>query len=491
MPERDFISVLGAGSIYPDLLIDSTTLYPLEDTMKLPLSHCMIILLTLAVVGTIYPQSTQGSSNPPQLAQPEQVIAVYGPDFHPMPYRPEGQRHTMQTYTITPQGNDSNCDFLAVANGIQNIGGDGAHAYWMARALVPQQPRDFRESYYTLLGAQGSDQRFSLDNLGAAPAAFVGVYEALGYNAVMLGTTPHVVDAAFARAIYERLAAQPMQSFAHLWITPRPYNPQARVLHVAETGEQAELLYPYHEVAAMVSPDQPDRVVILDGLVGYAYTLSLDELAHYLRGFNQVIIVSTTIGGLPEHQHIQRTVQGQPYVVPTLGSVFLTTARQTWGPAYGQWGEVIGQPFRANAGDNPTVVLPGRYVWYERTGTGNPTFVPLGAWMWQELHQAGIIQSAWPEAGQEPPLVNGIRDWVVNQFGTEAQFTHAFGRVLSPEFWVSHEQMQSIILRGLPFAPVDTHPGQGYICVVTERAVLAWDAQQGVLMVPLGQVYYE
>ncbi len=425
------------------------------------------------------------------VAQPDLVRSVYGETFTPQPYRSVESFHTLQAYQITPQGNDSNCDFLAVANGIQNIGGDGIQAYWMARALVPQQPRDYKEAYYTLLGAQGSDQRFSLDNLGAAPEAFVGVYEAMGYNAVMMGTTPHTVDVAFARAIYDRLATQPTLAFAHLWITPRPYNPQARILEVTETGEHVDLLYPYHEVAAMVTPDQPDRVVILDGLVGYPFTVSLDELASYVRGFNRVIVVSTTIGGLAEHQQAQRSVRGQPYVQPTLGAAFLRTARQTWGPAYQQWGQAVGQPFRSSDGDNPTVVLPGQYVWYERVGNGDATLAPLGAWMWQDLHQAGIIQSAWPEPGQEPPLVNGMHAWVVGQFGSEAQFTLAFGRVLSQEFWVSHDHMQSLILRGMPFALVDTYPDQGYVCVVTERSVLVWSAQQGVFMLPLGQIYAE
>lgn len=391
-------------------------------------------------------------------------------------------------YSIRRQGNDSNCDYIAVSNGMQNIGGDGASAYQQARALVAQHPRDYHESFYTLLGPDGSDRPFSLDNLGAAPEAFVGVYEALGYNAVMLATQPGHADLAFAQAIYDRLAAYPQHSFAHLWITPRTYNSHARILTIPETGEHAALVYPYHEVVAMVSVEQPGRLVILDGLVGYPFSISIDTLAHQLRGFNRVIIVSTNHSQIEDHQRFQVVQAGQPFVTPTLGGPFLTLARQLGGPGYHTWFQVIGQPYRTLDATGEAVIVPGEYVHYERRGASYPTLVPLGRHMAHDLlHMVGISTDRL----DQHELVNGIRIAVEQQFGSIAGFEQIFGSPLTPEFWLSHEQLAWLVLRGSwhPLLDVDQEPG--YICVLTERAMLCWHAQTGTTLIPLGRIFYE
>lgn len=254
-----------------------------------------------------------------------------------LPARVERVGAQERQYRVRYQGNDSNCDYVAVANGVQNVGGDGEQAYWAARTLVPQGPRDFKEAFYTLLGPNGSDQRFSLNNLGAAPEAFVGVYETLGYNAVMLAATPDGVDLDFARAMRDRLVADPERSFAHLWITPRPYQARARMLRVAETGEEVALLYPYHEVTAMASAN-PEELVILDGRVGQPYRLPLEQVAYQLRGFNRVLVVSRNDGSLEDHQRFQVGQEGRPYVTAALGGAYLTAARMWWGGGYQTWG---------------------------------------------------------------------------------------------------------------------------------------------------------
>lgn len=420
---------------------------------------------------------------------PVSAQMIYGADFHPTPYQtPPDQPE--RTYVIRRQGNDSNCDYIAVSNGIQNIGGDGEKAYWLAREFVPQLPRDYREAFYTLLGPQGSDSPFSLDNLGAAPEAFVGVYPALGYNAVMLAAQPGAVDLAFAQAIRDRLIASPDTTFAHLWTTPRPYNPQARLLDLPETGEQVSLLYPYHEVAAMAVPGQPDRLLILDGLVGHAFTLSLEEVAYQLRGFNRVIVVSSNPGPLEAQQRFQMTQAGQPFVSDTLGGAYLTTARQTWGPAYQTWGRVIGQPYRVATGQNEMVVLPGEYVQYERIGTQPVTLAPVGKRMGEELVGMGVLPAGMLYPAHQPGLVNGIRDSIAAQFGSVEAFQQAFGSPISAEFWLSHEQMAWFALRGEWHPLLEYGQADGYICMLTERAMIAWNGQSGAVLVPLGRVYY-
>jgi hypothetical protein len=400
------------------------------------------------------------------------------------------QARMLQQLLIRRQGNDSNCDYLAAQNGVQAIGGDGPAAYTGTRALVPQRPRDYKESFYTLRGPSGSDLPFSINNLGAAPEAFVGVYEALGYNAVMLAAAPGTVDPGFVQAIRDRLAESPGRSFAHLWITPRGYSTPRRLL-VPETGEVVDLIYPYHEVAALFDPTQPDRLVILDGLVGYPFTLSLATIASQLRAFNRVIVVSQGAGTLADHQQFQLAQPGRPYVAPVLGGAYLYTARTTWGSAYQRWGEVIGLPLRVGEGPDMRVVLPGEYVHYERVGANEATVVPLGVHMGYELEYAGLLAPHTIMAGNEQPLTNGIRDWAVQQFGSVEGLIRAFGKPLTGEFWLSSEQMRQHVLRGVAFAPVDEAQPGGYIAVLTERAMLIWDPAHGISVAPLGRIYYQ
>lgn len=395
-----------------------------------------------------------------------------------------------RAYSIMRQGNDSNCDYIAVANGIQNIGGDGEWAYWAARSLVPQQPRDFREAYYTLLGPNGSDHPFSLDNLGAAPEAFLGMYETLGYNAVFLESTPHVVDIEFARAIRDRLAADPDHTFAHLWTTPHSYNAHSRQLHIAETNEYVNLLYPYHEVAAMAAPGSDD-VIILDGLVGHPYRLSLHDLAYQLRGFNRVIVVSSHTGSEEDHQRFQLQQRGQPYVSAPLGGLYLTTARALWGSSYHHWGRAIAQPYRMSADGTTRTILPGEYVHYERVTEHSVSLALLGVRMGHDLINAGVLPPEEMRLWEELTLPEGMQLWAQGHFGTAERFHHIFGRTITREFWLSHEQMQTYVLRGAPAQQIEQSAQPGYICVLTERALIAWDEQHGTFMLPLGRVYYE
>lgn len=401
------------------------------------------------------------------------------------------QRSALSNYTIRPQGNDSNCDFVAVHNGVQNISGDGAAAYHQARALIPQRARDYHEGFYTRRGPNGSDLPFSLDNLGTAPDAFVGVYEALGYNAALFSAAPGVADEGFAKAIYDRLAAHPQETFAHLWLTSFPYK-AARNLTVEETGERVSLLYPYHEVVALAVPNQPNQVVILDGQVRRPYTMTLARLARELRGFNRVILVSRNAGTLADHQRAQLQEPGRPYVIQPLGGVFLYTARQLWGPRYQAWGETIGLPLRIRDGGEVTVVVPGEYVHYERSGTGEVKLAALGARMTQELEAQGLL--AGPQ--QRPPaltaLPKGMQLWAEEQFGSEQAFERAFGKPLTHEFWLTQEQMRQNVLRGLAHPLVSAAPPtDGFVVVLTERAMIAWNVTHGTFMVPLGRVYHE
>lgn len=389
-------------------------------------------------------------------------------------------------YVIRRQGNDSNCDYIAVSNGIQNIGGDGALAYQRARALVPQGVFDYHEGFYTVYGPNGSDRPFSINNLGAAPEAFVGVYEALGYDAVMLGSQAGRADRGLAQALYDRLAQAPETSFAHLWITPRGYA-VARRFTVDATGEVVDLIYPYHEVVAMVAPERPNEVVILDGLVGQPFTMSLDALAHQLRAFNKLLVVSAGSATLVDHQRSQAAQTGQPYVLAPLGGQYLAVARQLWGPQYGQWGAVIGQPFRVAVEGDTTVVLPGTYVHYERAGAQRPTLALLGTRMGHELEAAGVLATGTIQPWIDQPLPAAMQHWVVERFGSEAAFSAAFGKPLTAEVWISQDQMQQLVLRGVALPQADQ---AGYAVVLTERAMLAWDAVHGTFMIPLGTIFY-
>lgn len=387
--------------------------------------------------------------------------------------------------SVRRQGRDSNCDFIAVANGIQAIGGDGEAAYAQSRALIPQGPFDYREGYYTLLGPNGSDRPFTLDNLGAAPEAFLGVYEALGYDATLLAAPPDVVDLEFARTLRERLAAAPDTTFAHLWITPRDYNPRARILSLPATGERVALLYPYHEVAVLADPLDPNRLIVLDGLIGYPVTRSLQEIAYQLRGFNKLLIVQPSAATLEQHQRAQIAATTQPYAVVGLGGAYLSMARDTWGPSYGHWGRVIGPPLRMQSGAGVVVRLPGEYVLYER-GPHGVGLAALGAWMRDGLAARGLLP---PDHQRTEPLRNGLQHWVEREFGSVERFHAIYGPPLTGEFWLTPEAMRDSVLRRADHPLIQS--GSGYVAVITERAMLVWSPEQGTTLVPLGLIFYD
>ena len=389
-------------------------------------------------------------------------------------------------YRVFPQGNDSNCDFIAVANGIQNIGGDGGQAYWLARALVPQAVVDFKEGFYTRLGSSGSDQPFSLDNLGAAPEAFIGVYEAMGYNAVFLAAEPGTIDHGLAQTIRDRLVANPDGTFAHVWTTGGAYSPAARVFTVEATGEQVPLLYPYHEVAVMAGPD-PGHVLVLDGLVGRPYPISLEDLAFQLRGFNRAIVVSRNDGSLADHQRFQLSQVGQPYVQPGLGGAYLAAARRHFGGSYQRWGGIVGPPLRVWDGQRERVVVYGAYVRYEGNAAEGVSLAPLGLELARRLEQAGVLAPEAIVPGGAPELMNGIGGWAEGEFGSREAFYRLFGRPITGEFWLSPAQMHELVLQGAPLEP-GFEAEQGFIGVLTERAMLVWSAEQGTRLVPLGRL---
>lgn len=414
-------------------------------------------------------------------AQREHMIAIYGSVLTALAAR----RDAGYPVAVRRQGPDSNCDFIAAANGIQFLGGNGDQAYARVRELVPQGPIDYREGFYTLYGPNGSDRPFSLDNLGAAPEAFIGVYEALGYDATLLAAPPGPANAAFARAVHDQLALAPETSFAHLWITPRAYDAQARVLSVAATGEQAPLLYPYHEVAAIADPMAPGQLIVLDGLIGYPVALSLDQIAHHLRGFNKVVIVRQGTSSPEDRLRAQIAASAGPFAVVGLGGAFLTLSRQTWGAAYGTWGRVIGPPLQMRSGEELVVRLPGEYVLYERGGTG-VGLARLGAWMRDDLGARGVLG---PEHLRPAELQNALRDWAVAQFGSLERFHTIYGAPLTDELWLTPEVFHGSVLRGVDHA-LASAPASGYVVVLTERAMLVWSPEQGVAMVPLGLIFY-
>jgi hypothetical protein len=237
----------------------------------------------------------------------------------------------------------------------------------------------------------------------------------------------------------------------------------------------------------MVAPDRPNEVVILDGLVGRPFTISLDTLAHQLRAFNKLLVVSASGATLAEHQRAQAAHAAQPYVLPALGGQYLAVARQAWGRQYQQWGAPIGQPFRVAADGEPRVVLPGVYVHYERVGAQRPRLALLGGRMGRELEAAGILPAGTIQPWIERPLPGAMQSWVVANFGSEAAFSAAFGKTLTDEIWLSQEQMQQLVLRGVVLPQADQ---PGYVAVLTERAMLAWDGVHGAFMIPLGRMYY-
>jgi hypothetical protein len=406
------------------------------------------------------------------------------PGWQQMPQPVYAQDASQPPTLFMHQGNDSNCDYIAVANGVHAIGGNGEQAYWKSRELVPQLPRDFHEVYYTLAGPDGSDQPFTPDNLGAAPEAFIGVYEAMGYNAVFLSSTPGEVDLDFVRAIRDRLVANPQGTFVHLWTVGGSYNPQARVFEVAETGEQVSFPYPYHEVAAVAGTD-PHHLMFLDGLAAQPYALRLEDVAYQLRAFNRAIVVSRNDGSLQDHQRFQISQAGLPYVESVLGGLYLMKARQSWGANYQQWGEVIAPPLRTSDGVDAQVVVPGEYVLYERGGSGPVTLALLGRSLADALVQAGVLSADLLSDAGEEPLTGGIRQWVEGQFGSVEQFEVVFGKTLTAEFGMSREQMAEVI------PPSVWQPTPPFVIgVLTERALLVWDEQNGVSLVPLGRLSF-
>lgn len=453
----------------------------------------MILTVSSLSIGYAHPDPTPPPT--PFPPTPPKRDLIYGVLGIPSPL---ASATTIPPYHVRPQGNDSNCDYIAVSNGVQNTGGDGEYAYWRSRELVPQEARDFREVYYTILGENGSDQPFTPDNLGAAPEAFVGVYEMLGYNVVSLSTTPGSPDRAFAQAIRDRLAADPTRTFAHLWITPPYFDSHARVITVPETGELVPLPYPYHEVVAMAAPDSNDAVIILDGLVGYPYALSLDDLAQKLQGFNRVIVASRHDGTLEEHQQIQIGQSGQPFVDYPLGGPYLRTARQFWGADYRTWGSFIGSPFKTISTDDQReqITAFSDYVQYERLDARTVILAPLGIRMAQDLERVGVIHVDdihWDDA---PPLSDGHRHFASETFRSEQHFFDVFGKTLTPEFWMSAQHMRTHVLLDMPL--LDHLPGyaqieddDGFMCSITERAMIAWNQHTGAFLVPLGHIYYQ
>jgi hypothetical protein len=388
-----------------------------------------------------------------------------------------------QRYTVRPQGNDSNCDFNTAANGIQNIGGDGEATYWRTRQLVVQAPLDYREGFYTLAGANGSDRPYSLDNLGTAPEAFVGVYEQLGYDSVLLASVPHQTDHTFTRALRDQLATAPERSFAHIWVTYLPYNAQARTITVANTGERVDLLYPYHEVAIMADTSDSDRVVVLDGLVGYPYSITLDRLAQQLRGFNQAVLVRRSEGN--EATHIAAQIAGlqQPYATIRLGGAFLRAARALWGASYQQWGQVISPPLRMWNGQETVVRQAGDFVLYE-WGSQGVHLAALGVWARDAIAALGVL----PPDTAAAPLQNAMHEWAVKHFGSVEHFHSIYGPPISSEFWVSAQVLRETVLHGVQ---PDMIPDAGALVVLTERSALIWTPELGTQMVPLGAAYYQ
>lgn len=462
--------------------------YPMQGMVLL---FCVGLLLLLGRGGIAHAQTPAEPATLPVPILPDKYTEIYGDGSLPQPYQPAIHSAAQRDYDIMRQGNDSNCEYIAVRNGIQNTGGSGDQAYWVARELVPQAPRDFRESYYTLLGPNGSDQPFTPDNLGAAPEAFVGVYEALGYNVVSMATTPGVADTHFAHAIYKRLAADPQKTFAHIWITPDQFNPRARTMVVEETGERVDLPYPYHEVVALAAPGQESHIIILDGLVGHPYTISLAEMAHKLKDFNRVIVASRSDSSLEDHQRFQITQPGQPYVDHPLGGIYLRTARQLWGSSYLTWGMMIAPPFRAIDEYGEKTTAFSDYVQYDRHVAERVDLAPLGLLMAHHLTQTAVIPPAVLLGEGAPPLVAGQRQWVTGEFGSVDRFYRVFGQPVTGEFVVSAQQMHHAILDGRPHPLVDLADATNYVCTITERALIAWHPQHGFFLVPLGRIFYE
>ncbi len=439
------------------------------------------IMFIVSALASVSAQTPQHNTN-------NKALYIYGD--RPLPHNAV-DRDNMRTYDIMLQGNTSNCDFIALRNGIENIGGDGDSAYWQSRRLISQEPRDYKEGFYTLYGQNGSDYPFSLNNLGAAPEAFAGVYQSLGYDAILLQAEPHDTNNDFAYTIYQQLLLQPEHSFAHIWVTYDNYNPQARWLTIPETGESVSLLYPYHEIAIMMNPHQPNAVIALDGLVGYPYLISLDRLGYILRGFNSAILVRSSSVNIIEHQRAMLMGEPIPYTSHQLGGAYLWTARQWFGTDYQRWSQPIAQPYRFIDEHGTKVILPSQFLHFERIGDGAVTSALLGTRMGYELQARQLLPPDTIQPWVDKPLVNGIREWVTQTFGSVERFSAIFGKPITGEFWLSPAQMDHDVMRHIAHPLVDAQNADGYILVLTERALIAWHPQFGSLLVPLGQIYLE
>lgn len=231
-------------------------------------------------------------------------------------------------------------------------------------------------------------------------------------------------------------------------------------------------------------PQSPDRLIVLDGLIGYPVSIALSDLAHQLRGFNKLIIVRRSGSSADEHLAAQLHGSAQPYAVVGLGGAFLSTARQLWGPAYAQWGRVVGPPMRVHNRVEMVVQLPGEYVLYER-GSAGVALANLGSWMRDSLVAQNVLE---PEQLQPTELRNGLRDGAVSHAGSLERFHALYGATLTDEVWMAPETFRSTVLRGAEH-PLSHVPASGYIVVITERAMLAWSPEQGTTLVPLGLIY--
>ncbi len=426
--------------------------------------------------------------------------ALFYPDGLPPRYTPritDGSRPlALPSYYLMRQGNDSNCDFIAFTNITVNIGGnDPTDAFRFSRQFVPQDARDYREVYYTKLGPNGSDQPFTPNNLGAAPEAFVGAYEAYGYNTAMMAAAPGEASPQLIQALYDRLVQDPGRVAAHIWINAPNYDPATlfrNTITVPETGEQVRLPFPYHEVMAVAAPDAPGEIVILDGVVGYPYTISLQDLTQRVRAFNRFIVVSRNDGSIADHQRAQMLQMGQPFVDHPLGGLYLRTARGLWGANYLQWGNLIAPPMRMPDADADTVVAFSEYVAFERTVLSHDVqLAPLGWRMAYDIGGTGWISGDSIRVRGDSELRPEMMTWIDATFGGADTFYRAFGRPITDEFWASPDMVKNVILQGIAHPAVDSGLADGYSVVVTERAVVAWHPATGAFLLPLGRIYHE
>ncbi len=225
-------------------------------------------------------------------------------------------------------------------------------------------------------------------------------------------------------------------------------------------------------------------MIILDGLIGYPVTITIDQLAQRLRGFNSVVLVQGGSTASEAHLQAQLTFMRQPYATATLGGAFLRHACQTWGASYTTWGRVLSGPLRMWNGAETVVRLPGEYILYESGQTGIH-LAALGQAMRDRLLSRGLLPA---EHNHPAELRNALREWVIQQFGSLEHFQEIYGTPLTDEFWLAPETLRSTVLPGIDH-PLTTLPSSGYVAILTERAMIVWSAERGVAMVPLGQAY--